>query len=67
VSQSWDKTTQVGIHNVGELTQPSQVVQVGYLEKILHRKSGNTLEQDAQGGAGGTVQAKGGCGTEAHG
>ena len=43
-------------------------VQVGYQEKFLLRKSGNTLEQAVQRGSGDTipggVQLKGRCGTE---
>ena len=41
--------------------------QVRYQEKLLPRKSGEALEQDAQGGGGvtvpGGVQEKGRCGT----
>ena len=43
-------------------------VQVGYKEKILHRKSGEVLEETAQGGGGVTVpggaQGMCRCGTE---
>ena len=46
-------------------------IQVGYQEKFLLRKSGEVLEQAAQGSGGvtilGGVHEKGRCGTEGHG